>query len=240
MRPVNLIPANERRGDSSISRTGPIAYMLIGLLVAVLGGVSALVLTGNEISDKKAELSSLEAEHAEEQARAAELEPYIQFQAVRESRAMTVASLADSRFDWERVIRELSLVMPPDIWLSGLTASATPESAIEGGADVPGRESVAGPALEIVGCAPSQAAVAAFVAVARDVDGVTRVGLSSSMLPESSTAGGGGDTCQTRDFIAEFKMVLAFDAAPVAGATTAPPVTAPPTTEATPTAAEGG
>src|SRR5687767_7439052 len=159
MRPVNLIPANERRGDSSVSRTGPIAYMLIGLLVAVLGGVSALVLTGNQISDQKSELSSLEAEHAEEQARATELEAYTQFHAVRESRAMTVATLADSRFDWERVIRELSLVLPPDIWLSSLTATATPESGVEGGADVPGRDSVAGPALEIIGCGSSHEAL---------------------------------------------------------------------------------
>ena len=240
MRPVNLIPSNERRGDSSISRTGPIAYMLIGLLVAVLGGVSALVLTGNEISDQKAELSSLEAEHTEEQARAKQLESYTQFHAVRESRAMTVATLADSRFDWERVIRELSLVLPPDIWLSSLTGTASPEVDLESGESVTGREAVAGPALEIVGCGASQQAVAAFVAIARDIDGVTRVGLPSSKLPESSVSSG-GDTCQTRDFIAQFEMVLAFDAAPVAAATTAPPVTAaPPTTEATPTAAEAG
>ena len=72
MRPVNLIPSNERRGDTSVSRTGPIAYLLIGALVAVLGGVCALVLTDNEISDQKSELTALEAEHAEEQARAAQ------------------------------------------------------------------------------------------------------------------------------------------------------------------------
>ena len=30
----------------------------------------------------------------------------------------TVTSLADSRFDWERVMRELSLVLPADVWLT--------------------------------------------------------------------------------------------------------------------------
>jgi len=237
MRPVNLIPANERRGDTSISRTGPIAYLLIGALVAVLGGVCAVVLTGNEINDKKVELETLEAEHAEEQARADRLASYTQFRSIRESRALTVSSLADSRFDWERVIRELSRVLPADVWLSKLSATATPSVALEGGAEVAGRDSIAGPALEIVGCAPSQQAVARFVAVARDIDGVTRVGLPSSSLPGSGSSEGEG--CQTRDFIAQFEMVLAFDAAPVASSAAAPPVAAP-TTEATPTSSETG
>ena len=234
MRPVNLIPSNERRGDTSVSRTGPIAYLLIGALVAVLGGVCALVLTGNEISDQKAELSALEDEHAEEQARAASLASYTQFRSVRETRALTVASLADSRFDWERVMREFALVLPPDVWLTDLSATASPAVTLDGGADVAGRDAAAGPALEIVGCAPSHQAVARFVSVVRDIDGVTRVGLPISSLPGSA---GDEISCQTRDFIAQFEMILAFDAAPVTSATTAPPV-APTTTEATPAASE--
>ena len=235
MRPVNIIPSNERRGDTSVSRTGPVADLLIGVLVAILGGVTALVMTGNEISDSKTKLAELEAQHAEEQARAQSLAAYTDFRSVRESRTLTIASLADSRFDWERVIRELSLVLPPDVWLSSLSASAHPAVTLDGGAEVTGRDSVAGPALEIVGCAPSQQAVARFVAVARDIDGVTRVGLPSSSLPGGAESA--DSSCQTRDFIAQFNMVLAFDAAPVASTTAPPAVT---TTEATPTAAEGG
>ena len=241
MRPVNLIPSNERRGDTSVSRTGPIAYLLIGALVAILGGVSAMVLTQNEISDQKAELSGLEAEYAEEQARAASLDAYTQFRSVRESRTLTVASLADSRFDWERVIRELSLVLPPDVWLSSLKATASPAVTLEGGAEVEGREAVTGPALELIGCAPSHQAVARFVAVVRDIDGVTRVGLPTSALSGSDGIGS-EENCQTRDFIAQFEMILAFDAAPVAASAAAPAVVPPAgsTTEATPTATETG
>jgi Tfp pilus assembly protein PilN len=239
MRPVNLIPSNERRGDASVSRTGPIAYLLIGGLVAVLGGVCALVLTGNEISDQKADLQQLEAEHAEESARAERLSAYTDFRAVRESRTMTIASLADSRFDWERVMRELSYVLPPDVWLWGVRATASPAASVESDTQVQGRDLVPGPALEIVGCAPSQHDVARFVAVVRDIDGVTRVGLASSALPEDATGASAGDSCQTRDFIAKFEMVVAFDAAPVAPSAAAPAV-APPTTEATPTSTETG
>ena len=240
MRPVNLIPSNERRGDAAVSRTGPVAYLLIGLLVAILGGVTALVLTGNEISDNKAKLAQLEDEHAEEQARAESLAAYTDFRAVRESRTMTVSTLADSRFDWERVIRELSLVLPPDVWLSSMKATASPTVTLDTGAEVAGRDGATGPALEIIGCAPSQQAVARFVAVARDIDGVTRVGLPISALPGGAESSD-GESCQTRDFIAQFSMVLAFDAAPVVAPTAPPAVTTTaPTTEGTTTAAEGG
>ena len=228
MRPVNLIPRNERRGDATEARTGPIAYLLIGGLVAILAGVCALVLTGNEISENQSRLERLEAEHAAEKQRAEELAAYTQFRSVREQRTMTVASLADSRFDWERVIRELSLVMPPDVWLTEMRATVSPTATLEGAQGVQGREAVSGPALELIGCAPGQEAVARFVSIMKDVDGVTRVGLPSSSLPAGDSASGetGGD-CQTRDFIARFEMIVAFDAAPVAATAAAPPVVAP-------------
>jgi hypothetical protein len=98
------------------------------------------------------------------------------------------------------------------------------------------REAVEGPALEIIGCAPSQDSVAAFVAALEDIDGVTRVGLASSQLPEqavdvSSTAAAGGsgdEDCRTRDFITKFEIVVAFDAVPVpVGASETPGVPAP-------------
>src|SRR5690349_6710937 len=112
MRPVNLIPSNERRGDSSVSRAGPIAYLLTGELGPVLCCVYALILTGHENSDKKSELKEPEAESATGQARADSPSAYTQFNSIRESRALTISTLADSRFDWERVMRELSLVLP--------------------------------------------------------------------------------------------------------------------------------
>ena len=61
MRPVNLIPAEERRGERAPLRSGPLAYIVVGALVAALLGVTALVLTGNQIADRKAEVAQLEA-----------------------------------------------------------------------------------------------------------------------------------------------------------------------------------
>ncbi|HEU4392356.1 MAG TPA: PilN domain-containing protein [Solirubrobacterales bacterium] len=226
MRPVNLIPAEERRGSQAPMRTGPLPYLLVGVLVAVLVGVTALVLTGNQIADSKDELVQLQREDAAAKARAERLVAFTQFETLYEQRLATIASLADSRFDWERVMRELSLVLPDDAWLVSLNATASPEASGgegEGGSSL--RGSVAGPALEISGCAAGQEAVAGFVTALKDIDGVTRVGVESSELPaqaiassagEGEAAGGGGNSdCKTRDFIAQFSLVVAFDAAPV-------------------------
>jgi Tfp pilus assembly protein PilN len=240
MRPVNLIPREERPGQRKPMRGGPLAYVVVGTLVAVLLGVTVLVITDNQISDSKTEVVQLESEKAAVEARALALDAYTQFHNVREQRVATVASLANSRFDWERVMRELSLILPGNVWLTNLTGTASPAVVPEGAAGVALRSAIAGPALELVGCARSQDAVAGFVQALKDIDGVTRVGVQSSELGSGSTSGSESattSTCQTRKFIAQFQIVAAFDAAPVpseAGATEVAP--AP---EATATSSEG-
>jgi Tfp pilus assembly protein PilN len=228
MRPVNLIPAEERRGQHAPLRSGPVAYIVLGALVALLAGVTLVVLAGNQISDRKAELAQVNQEDAVTAARAQRLAPYIQYKLLSDQRAETVKSLADSRFDWERVMGELSLVLPGNVWLTQLSASASSESSLGGESGGEGgglRGAVAGPALEMSGCATGQAGVAGFVSALKDIDGVTRVGVESAALPPTGTAAGTGEggeggssNCRTRDFIAEFKIVVAFDAAPVPSA----------------------
>jgi len=222
MRPVNLIPAEERSGAHGPMRTGPVPYLLVAALVAALAGVTALVLTSNQVSERKSEVAQLKREDAVTTARAERLVAYTQFQALREQRVSTVTSLADSRFDWERVMRELSLILPHDVWLVGLEATASPEASTGGsgggGSGSTLRKSAPGPALQISGCAKGQEAVAGFVTALKDIDGVTRVGVQSSELSDKESSGGaesGGEECRTRDFIAKFEIVVAFDAAPV-------------------------
>jgi len=225
MRPINLIPPEDRRGDSAPLRTGPLPYILLAALVALLLGVTAIVIANNQIAESKNEVAQLEGEDAVASAKAQRLASYTQFRTMSEQRVETVSSLADSRFDWERVMRELSLVLPQNVWLVGLTATAAPGVNVQGGSGTSNmRAAIAGPALELTGCAHGQEAVAGFVTALKDIDGVTRVGVQSSELPEEKKTGGGeggggsdssGDECRTRKFIAKFEIVVAFDAAPV-------------------------
>ncbi len=68
-----------------------------------------------------------------------------------------------------------------------------------------------------------------------DIDGVTRVGVSSSERPEESATASGAteettsdsasttEECRTEDFITRFEIVVAFDAVPVPSTATATP-----------------
>lgn len=224
MRPVNLIPPEERLGAAATLRSGPLAYLLIGGLAALLIGITVLVTTGNAVSSGKAEVTRLESENSAAEARAAQLTSYTTFRAVHDQRVATITQLANSRFDWERVVKELSLILPADVWLTNLTGTANSEVSVNGSAGIALRDSVPGPALEISGCATGQEAVAGFVSDLKDIDGVTRVAVESSILGSAEESGSGGSesggeassvsSCQTKDFIAEFKIVTAFDAAP--------------------------
>jgi len=222
MRPVNLIPEDKKQGARKPLRTGPLVYIVVGALVAVLVGVTSVVVTGNQISDSEAEIAQLQREDTAAKARAAQLAGYTQFHNVSAQRSATVTSLADSRFDWERVMRELTLVLPSNVWLTEMTATATAEAAVEGASSIPMRSSVPGPALQLSGCAGGQESVAGLVQALKEIDGVTRVGVQSSSLGERESEGSvstTGGSCKTQDFIAEFQIVVAFDAAPVAATT---------------------
>lgn len=231
MRPVNLIPAEQRR-EPGISRTGPLAYIVVGALAALLAGVVVMVLASNQISESEAELTTLNARKAAAEARADRLAPYAKFQQVTQQRTSTVYELADSRFDWPRVLRQLSLVIPRYVVLGKLTGLAGP-GATEGGeggggADLTGQ--IKSPSLTLEGCALNQKRVAALITALHQIDGVTRVGLGEAQRPEeessgSSGAGSSSDACRAYSF----EIAVAFDAAPIspdlapeAEATTAP------------------
>jgi Tfp pilus assembly protein PilN len=216
VRPVNLIPPEQRSGSRKPMKGGPLAYIVIGAMVAALLGVTLLVVTDNQISESKTEIAELQREQAAVQAEANALVAYTQFHSVREQRVATVVSLADSRFDWDRVLRELALVLPEDVSLEALTGTVKPGVTPEGSPSLPLRASIPGPALEMTGCADSQDKVAGFIQALNDIDGVTRVGVESSTRSDSSAGAESGAAETLGDCEgAHFQLVVAFDAAPV-------------------------
>jgi Tfp pilus assembly protein PilN len=236
MRPVNLIPQDERRGDRAAMRTGAFSYVLLGALAAAVLAVAALGLTSKQVSDRKSEIAQLQQEQQAAEAKAQSLEAFTNFRAAQEARSSTIVSLAQSRFDWQRVLNEFARVIPSNVWLVQLAGTADPTVSVENSIDIQGRDSVPGPALEMQGCAPSQDAVAGLISNLQEIDGVTRVGLESSeksddvqsvasaAAPASDSAAPTANTdCRTRDFILQFKILVAFDNVPMPAAATAAP-----------------
>jgi Tfp pilus assembly protein PilN len=245
VRPVDLIPADQRRGARTPLRAGALSYMLVVGLCVVLASIVAVVLTGNQVAERKSEKAVLQGQEQQAQTRVAELAPYRRFADLSGARRQTVASLAQSRFDWQRVLHELALVLPDDVWLVDVTGTVSPGVTVEGAADVSGRDEVPGPALAMVGCGASQNAVARFAADLRDIDGVTRVGVQESKLPaagspQDASSSADSENCQTREFIAQFKILAAFDAVPAPGAPSDPNLPSPATDASSASTADDG
>ena len=125
MRPINLIPLEDRRGDAAPLRSGPAAYVIARGLVIVFVAVYAVVMTHNGITERETELRSLEAREQPRTAPSRVACPRVHdVHLAGRGPQPTVTTLASSRFDWERVLRELSLVIPEDVWLTQVTGSA--------------------------------------------------------------------------------------------------------------------
>ena len=256
MRPVNLIPPEDRRGEKAPMRTGALAYVVVAVLGLALLTITGIVLMSNQISDRKTEKSSLESQLSTAQAEADRTKSFADFAALQLSREQTVASLAQSRFDWERVLRELAIVIPHDVWLTSLNASVSQDAATSSASSSSssgssaGSESITGPSLQIEGCAGGHEAVARFLAALGDVDGVTRVSVLKSDRPDlasssaattadSSGTAAGSEGCSSRDFVSQFELIAAFDAVQIDAATQGIAPTTTPTTPTTPTTDSG-
>lgn len=260
MRPVNLIPPDERGSDRGAMRTGAFSYVLIGALALALLGAIALAFTSKQISDRKSEVAKLQTQEQQAEAKAQSLQAFANFRAVQQQRSSTITSLAQSRFDWQRVINELARVIPSNVWLTQLAGTANPQVSVANAPEIQIRDTVPGPALELVGCTVSQDATAGFVSALEEIDGVTRVGLQSSGKADdpSSTSGATASSdsgqqtnseCRTNPKLVKFEIVVAFDAVPTpSGATSDPSVpsslatTAAPqvASQSTPTSSTGG
>jgi Tfp pilus assembly protein PilN len=191
---VNLIPGDARRHGARSAGVGlgP-SHALLGLLAVAVALVTVYVLTSNTISSRKAELAGLNAQLAQEQARAATLASYQQFEKLAQARAETVRQIAATRFDWYRALADLSKVVPADTSLGSLFASVAPGSSGSGagsaGTASSLRGDIAAPALQMTGCTKSQDDVARLMSRLRLINGVTRVTLGDSQKQASSTPG---------------------------------------------------
>ncbi|HVL94978.1 MAG TPA: PilN domain-containing protein [Solirubrobacteraceae bacterium] len=155
------------------------AYAVLGVLAFAVAALAVYTLTTNTIKDRRVQFAQVERETADVQAKARALQHFADFKTVAEQRVATVRSLADSRFDWEQALRDLSRALPADVHLR--TLNGTTGTQVTGGSSTnPLRGAVQAPAVELSGCTTSQAAVARLLSRLRNVRGVTRVTLAKS------------------------------------------------------------
>jgi Tfp pilus assembly protein PilN len=216
VRPVNLIPQDQRRRTPS-EGSGKGAHALLGLLAVLLAMAVVYVLTANSVTERegKAEEARIEADRLE--AQAANKESFSDFAAIAQTRMASVAGVASTRFDWERFMRELSLVMPEGSWLRSADASATgaPEGAAAPAGATPAVPGTGSPSATLSGCTPEHSDVARMMVRLRQLHRVTDVALTQSSK-EDETEGAGFDSCGAN---AGFDLTVTFSpTSPVAEA----------------------
>lgn len=200
MRPVNLLPTRYRPARASGERPG-IGYAAIGTLVVLLLMVLGYVVTNNGIKDAHKKTAEAQAEQQAAEVKISQLQGYGDFAALRATREAAVSGVAEARFDYERLMREMALVLPHDTYLTQFAASPG------GGTTTSNGTTATGPSVSLAGCAPSHQGVATAIVRLRQLHNVVDVNLSNSTKSSTSTSGGTTSACPVA-----FTATLAFNA----------------------------
>jgi Tfp pilus assembly protein PilN len=232
MNAVNLLPEKHRprqRTDGN-SRSG---HIFLGVLGVVLVGVLGYVLTLNSINSSKTKITEATAEAQRLNDQANSLGSYGDFAKIKAERVASVKQLATQRFDYERLVRELARVLPPDVWLTNASATdeagAGPAAGTSGAATTTPTTTPSAPTLTLSGCARDQSQVAVTLVRLRQLQGAADVQLDHSSRPDEETggaaapvpsdsAGGAGDDgCGTTDGKPNYEFQANVTFAPIAG-----------------------
>jgi Tfp pilus assembly protein PilN len=209
---VNLIPTEQRRAQATGSQAGS-SYIVIGVLAVLLLMAVAYVFTANNVTTRKNDAASAKAQADKLEAQVAARGAYTNFSQIKQARVQSVSSIAGTRFDWERLMREISRVIPSGSWLQTTDASldgnvagetATPTST------TPGVVTVPTPKANFIGCTPDQSDVAAMMVRMRQLHRVSDVKLNESSKQQGGSGDAGVDNCGS---LYQFDITVSFDPA---------------------------
>jgi Tfp pilus assembly protein PilN len=188
VRAVNLLPGGEEQG-----RKVPPLPVLAGCVGAVL--VSALLAVmflsaSAGVAKKQRALEQIQAEYAAMPAPAPASPVVAELPQQRQTRVTALATVLGQRVAWDRLLREVSQVVPSDVWLVTLNALAPTVSpantATPAGGGAPQQS------FMVTGCTYSQDSVARFLARLSVVPDLSNMTLGKSESSDSGGGGGGG------------------------------------------------
>lgn len=205
MRAVNLMPSDARAAAGSASPGSGAAgvYVLLAGLAALVACATVWAIADRRIDERQTTLARVSAEAMAAESRVGAAAPYVTFAKLASDRLRTVTTLSSTRFDWAHAMREVSRVLPADVWLSGFSGT----SGAAGDAPTPTTSAAPAPTISLVGCTRSQAKVARLLARLRSIDGVRTVALKSSEKLDSS----GDESCPAdRTADPHFTIAISF------------------------------
>jgi Tfp pilus assembly protein PilN len=185
MRAVNLLP----REDASEGRRLPAPPILTACVgaVVVTALLAVLFLSGSgKVAEQQRALDDAQATYNALPEPAAPSAAETQLPQLRQTRVTALASALGQRVVWDRLLRQVSQIVPTDVWLVSLNAQA-PSTV-----DPTAAAGSTSQTFSITGCTYSQESVARFLArldVVPELDAVT--------LGRSDAGGSGGGSGAT-------------------------------------------
>lgn len=211
MKPVNLLPDGGRRRRSAAGSPHQ-SYIALGVLAALVLLVAGYVLTANQANTRKTEAARAKQEADALEARANQLGSFASFASIKQTRLASVKSVADQRFDWERMMREISRVIPKGTWLETVDASTSGASGDNATSSAQTGEGAGAPAAQITGCTAKQSEVAKLMVRLRQLHRVEDVKLNESSRNGSGSGGtGAGSAGCGSDY--KFDVTVSFSPA---------------------------
>jgi Tfp pilus assembly protein PilN len=174
VRAVNLLPRDVPTKSFAATR-GVVFGSVFGAALATVGVVSMTMSAGGSVSEKRAELDGLRAQiaaiptvPAKDTTRDAALA------ADKGARVGALSAALGGRIAWDRVLRQVSLVLPEDVWLTTLAATAPTTGPPAAGATAPAS------GFTLTGSTYSQNGVARFLSRLAVIPDLANVRLQSS------------------------------------------------------------
>jgi len=180
MKRMNLLPPELRPRDGKRAGSAYVVVAMLGVSVVAMLAYG-LVLSG--VHSDESDLASVKEEISRAADRAQALAPYGEFADMKDRRERSVVLVADTRFDYERLTRELARILPDGVSVGHLEVAPAPpaDDVVSAGADSAAATSSAEvPAMTVSGCAPGQGAVADTLDRLNALTGATGVKLGAS------------------------------------------------------------
>jgi Tfp pilus assembly protein PilN len=185
---INLLPRDDARGGRQAQW---IVLVPVAAAVLLVGLTSAGFLSASgTVKSREAELATLQDELAAiPTPDASKVQSQNALAADKQTRVAALGTALSRRVAWDRIFRELSLVLPEDVWLATLAAKApVPSSVATAPALAAPGVSVAATQFTLDGYTYSHAAVARLLTRLAVVPDLVNVQLQESRLTKVGNA----------------------------------------------------